>query len=106
MGGGYSLTQYHDRAKKLISEHDKRQPLFLYYAHQTIHAPIQELPEPLKSKYEPKCGKSSDSMRFIYCTKISYLDDTIGEFVQSLVEAGMWDNTLMFFSTDNGGMPK
>merc|ERR1719199_1029259 len=38
--GGYSLTQYHERAQKLISEHDKTQPFFLYFAHQTIHAPI------------------------------------------------------------------
>jgi arylsulfatase A-like enzyme len=35
---------------------------------------------------------------------MTYFDDTVGEFVKSLVDANMWDNTLMLFTTDNGGM--
>jgi arylsulfatase A-like enzyme len=34
---------------------------------------------------------------------VAYLDDSVAEFTGLLPGAGMWDNTLLFFSTDNGG---
>ena len=37
---------------------------------------------------------------------VAYLDDSVAEFTGLLAGAGMWDNTLLFFSTDNGECPQ
>lgn len=102
--GGYSLTQYMDRARSLISSHDKDTPFFLYFAHQTIHAPIDGLPAELKDEYEGRCTATTDRTRLKYCGMLTYFDDTVADFEKLLVDAGMWENTLLFFTTDNGGM--
>ena len=44
-------------------------------------------------------------MRKVYCNKMLYLDETIGDILQALHDKDLYDNTLIAMTTDNGGMP-
>ena len=87
-------------------ERDASKSFFLFFSHQTIHAPIEGLPADIAGKYEGRCPAGQDALRRKYCGMVAYLDDSVAEFTGLLAGAGMWDNTLLFFSTDNGGCPQ
>jgi len=75
-------------------------PFFIYMSFQTIHEPIEAPPKSYST-----CDPITNSMRKIYCNKMVYLDETIGKFVDTLKQNGLYENTLIALTTDNGGMP-
>ena len=46
-----------------------------------------------------------DYNRYVYCLNIMALDESIGEIVGELEDNGLWDNPLIIFTSNNGGMP-
>lgn len=78
------------------------EPFFLYMAHPLIHSPLQA-PEELIQKYEAKEPTLIQS-HAIYAAMMEMLDDSIGAFIDGLKERGLMDNTLIIFTSDNGGM--
>jgi len=101
VNGTYSNNLIWEKMEKLLDEHDSdKSPMFGYFAYQTIHAPIEEPPNA-----SPRCAHIKFKKRQIYCNKIQYLDDTMGKFIQKLKENGMWKDSLIVVTTDNGGMP-
>ena len=46
---------------------------------------------------------SQDNMRMIYHAMVKYLDDAVGMLVSEFRGKNMWDNTLVWFCSDNGG---
>ena len=84
------LTQ---RATSWIKEQSASQPFFLYLAHRNIHGPL--IPHPRFKKDHP-IG--------IYGNFLAELDWSVGTVLAALDEKGFTDNTLVFFSSDNGGV--
>ena len=93
-------------------EENKNRPFFLYYASPLPHLPLQ-VPHEYVEKYvklfgdeEPYLGDKgyfpNRYPRAAYAGMISYLDDQVGEIVSKLKELGLYDNTLIIFSSDNG----
>lgn len=41
---------------------------------------------------------------YIHTAQVAILDEAIGNITQALKDTGMWDNTVIIFSSDNGGM--
>ena len=76
---------------KLIESHDGKKPLFLYLALPSPHTPWLPTKEFI--------GKSAAGM---YGDFMMQVDHVIGQVMDSLEEAGMSDNTLLIFSSDNG----
>ena len=73
--------------------------LFLYLSWQAIHAPDQVPPE-----YEERFSKTiSDKHRRTVAGMIACMDDAIGNVTAALDAEGMLDDTLVVFTTDNGG---
>ena len=68
-------------------------PFFLYLAPTNIHHPFTPAP---RFKGTSKCGPYGD---FIH-----ELDWMVGEVMQTLEDQGVADNTLVIFTSDNGGM--
>ncbi|MFB9056115.1 arylsulfatase [Mariniflexile ostreae] len=79
-----------DKAKTYVKHH-KEKPFFLYYAMQQPHVP--RTPHP---RFEGKSGMGPRG------DVILEADWCIGEFMKTLEEEGVLENTLIIFSSDNG----
>lgn len=79
-----------------------KQPFFLNYAPYAVHTPIQPI-QNLLSKYKEK-KTSNGQKNAAYATMIENLDTNIGLLIESLKKEGKFDNTLLVFTSDNGGL--
>ena len=96
---GYYLDLIGDEAVKLIEHQDKDQPFFLYFASLAPHAPYQA-PKAGEDRY---AASIADPTRRTYAAMITSLDEQVGRIIAALDERGLRDNTLIIFSSDNGG---
>jgi arylsulfatase len=90
---------------------NKSNPFFLYWATPIPHVPLQA-PEEWVQKYVEKFGTEepylngsyfpSQNPRATYAAMISYLDYNVGKLVKLLKELGIYENTIIIFSSDNG----
>ncbi len=79
----------------------KDQPFFLYLAYNAPHAPIQPPQEWLDRVKQRETGISERRARLV--ALIEHLDAGIGKVLDALKETGLSDNTLVIFTSDNGG---
>ena len=96
---GYFTTLIGNEAVNIIKNHDTAKPLFLYVASLAPHAPYQA-PRPDIDAYKNAPG---DEHRHTYAAMITDLDTQVGRIVAALKQKNMLDNTLIIFSSDNGG---
>ncbi|XP_067658829.1 arylsulfatase B-like [Haliotis asinina] len=96
--GEYSAYTFTQRAVDIIHRHDVSQPLFMYLPYQNVHEPI-EVPK----KYENMYPSVINEGRRKYCGMVSALDEAVGNVTQALKDRGLFENTLILFTTDNGG---
>jgi arylsulfatase len=93
-------------------EENKDRPFFLYYPTTIPHVALQA-PEEWIEKYHKKFGNEEPYLgdhgylpcrypRATYAAMISYLDDQVGQIVNKLKELGLYENTIIFFTSDNG----
>jgi arylsulfatase A-like enzyme len=85
----------------LRSRADSAQPFFLYLAYNAPHTPIQP-PRDWLEHVEAR-EKGIDGKRAKLIALIEHMDDGIGKVVASLKDCGLSDNTLILFTSDNGG---
>lgn len=95
---GYFTTQIGNEAVKLIQKQDPSKPFFLYFASLAPHAPYQAPQE-----YLDRYSSIKDEKRRAYAAMITALDDQVGRIVGELDRKHLRDNTLIIFSSDNGG---
>jgi len=95
---GYTTTLLGNDAVKLISQHVKFKPLYLYLAFNAPHTPYQA-PQAYLDKYKDV----ADPSRRAYAAAITAMDDQIGRVLDALEKRGMRSNTIVFFQSDNGG---
>ena len=95
---GYFTKLIGDDAIKLIDQQDGKKPFFLYFASLAPHAPYQA-PESYQDQYKDVADKNARS----YYGMITALDDQVGRLVAELEKKGLRDNTIILFSSDNGG---
>ena len=98
----------------------KRQPFLLYLSHYAVHNPLQAQPE-LIAKYQAKLAANppatpalgqhpqDGSVRVVqshatYAAMVESLDTSVGRLVAQLDELGLRENTLIVFTSDNGGL--
>ena len=96
---GYVTTLFGDEAVRLIEKQDKTKPFFLYFASLAPHAPYQA-PKADEDRY---ASTIKDPTRRTYAAMITSLDDQVGRIVAALDKRGLRENTLIIFSSDNGG---
>lgn len=118
---GYVTDLQGAEAARLIRERDASKPLFLYVAFNAPHNPMQA-PEALIEKYaglddekpEPGYLKAISPLprgarphfanyRQIYAAMVESMDLAIGQILSALDEEGIADNTVVLFTSDNGG---
>ena len=77
------------------------QPFFLYLAYNAPHFPI-EPPAEFLEKVRKRLP-DLDEKRAMNVAFVEHLDDRIGQLLETLMEAGLEKNTVVVFTSDNGG---
>lgn len=90
----------------VINNHDySAGPLFHIHAPQLMHLPVQypkAYDDPERAGKE-KTSPNNDDLRIATNNAIRFIDDIFGNITQAIKDAGQWDNTILLFSSDNGG---
>lgn len=94
---GYTTHLLAQEACRLIRERKQGKPLFLYLPFNAVHAPYEVPPKYL----EPYAG--IQGTRRVYAAMVAAMDEAVGQVLAALEEKGMRENTLIVFSSDNGG---
>ncbi|KAJ8314190.1 hypothetical protein KUTeg_008751, partial [Tegillarca granosa] len=109
----YSTYLYTLRANQVITQHDQTKPLFLYLPFQSVHQPIQ-----VPKVYEDMYKNIENKGRRQFSGMVTAMDDAIGNVINTLKKTGMYNETLIIFTSDvsakhyhnslklNGGWPK
>lgn len=99
--GAYLADFLTDRAVDFIRRHRER-PFFLYLPHFAVHAPLEAKP-PLVARFQDRApaGGHQDP---VYAAMIASLDESVGRVLAVLDELDLARNTIVLFSSDNGGV--
>lgn len=112
----FKLAQYSpDLIFKALTgfiERNKEHPFFLYWATPLPHVPLQA-PDEWVTYYRKKFGEEEPYLgaegyfpnrypHATYAAMVSYLDENIGKMIEQLKREGLYDNTLIIFTSDNG----
>ena len=95
--GGYLTDYWTDESIKII-EGNQHRPYFLYLAHWVVHTPLQATRE----DYEAVGDIQPHRLR-VYAAMVRALDRSVGRVVAALERTGQADNTVIMFTSDNGG---
>jgi len=98
--GEYLTDREADEAVRFIKKHRNR-PFFLYMAHYAVHTPIQAKKD-LVAKYKAKTPTNQKNPT--YAAMVHSVDDAVGRIMAALEECGVAENTLVIFTSDNGGL--
>jgi arylsulfatase A-like enzyme len=99
--GQYLADFLTDKAVDFIERH-KQGPFFLYLPHFGVHSPHQAKPE-LIAKFKDKPGVGGHNNP-TYAAMIYSVDESVGRIVKLLDELKIAENTVVIFSSDNGGV--
>jgi len=101
--GRYLADFLTDKAVDFIERH-KAKPFFLYLPHFGVHTPLQAKPELIeKFKAKPTDGTSGHT-HATYAAMIASVDESVGRVMAKLEELGLAENTVLIFTSDNGGV--
>ena len=113
--GNYSTHVYTRQAIQVIDDHAAAAalhdtttrhdapygPLFLYLAYQAVHAP-DEVPESYIEPYRRKYPHWS-TQRQTYAGMLACVDESVANVTAALQRTGLWNDTVVIVTTDNGG---
>ena len=97
---GHTTDLYTQEALELIRGRDPSKPFLLYLAWNAPHTALQA-PERYVKRYEG----IDNELRRIYAAMVAHLDDSVAALVEGLDKEGLRDNTLVIWSSANGGEP-
>ena len=116
--GEYLNDRLTDEALKFI-EQSKDKPFFLYLPHYAVHTPLQAKADVIE-KYKKKAAQlPSNRVTFmvdqkimvrqmqdvpVYAAMIESLDENVGRLLDKLTALGLDKNTVVIFTSDNGGL--
>jgi arylsulfatase B len=96
---GYSTDLLADEAVRVIDNADAAAPFFLYVPFNAPHSPFQATEEDLAANDHIKRPQ-----RKMLAAMVTGLDRGIGRILDALDRKGIADNTIVWFSSDNGGV--
>ena len=95
---GYTTQLIAKEAVGIIDKHPTSQPLFLYVPFNAPHTPLQAPQE-----YLDRYAHIQNPKRRKFAAMVTCMDDAIGAITAALEKRGMTGDTLLIFSSDNGG---
>lgn len=112
--GTYATDLFRREAIKFIQKHKDR-PFFCYVPFNAPHGasnlerPRPGVQAPLEyirahyGEYDPKDADTRKARRMRYMAATTYMDEAIGQILETLAKHGLGDNTIVIFFSDNGG---
>lgn len=94
---GYATDLIGKNAAEFVTENAGKRPFFLYVPFNGVHSPYQP-PEGGTEEYPNLKGS-----RRAYAAMLTSVDKAVGEVVAAVDKAGVRNNTIFLFSSDNGG---
>lgn len=101
--GKYTTDVITSEAVKIIKNRNASQPLFLYVAHTAVHSSNPYSPLPAPDDTVAKIKNIDDFNRRKFAAMMHHLDESVGSIVEALAQAKLLSNSIIIFSTDNGG---
>lgn len=90
-----------DKAVQIIQENSNT-PFFLNLWYHTVHTPIEGKPH-LVEYYKKKVKLGMKDQNYEYAAMVASLDENVGRVLKAVDNAGITDNTIIIFFSDNGG---
>ena len=103
---GYATDLIADAASNFIRKHANAGPFFCYVPFNAPHSPFQAKEEDIdryRSLPELPANTTNKQFRSTYAAMVDCMDQGISRILQAIDEAGIADNTLVWFFSDNGG---
>ncbi len=103
----YGRDALTDRAIEFLRERQRSNtPFFLHLSHYFVHDPVRSRAQWLVDKYTQRLPAGAARDRAVYAAMVETLDHLVGRLLTALDELGLAENTLVVFTSDNGGHPK
>lgn len=100
--GEYLTDRITREAVDFMADHTEADaPFFLYLPLYTVHTPIQPQPDAIERLKGRELGEHHNNAR--YAAMVEGMDLYIGRVLEAIDELGLTDNTLVVFTSDNGG---
>ncbi|XP_068248787.1 arylsulfatase B-like [Palaemon carinicauda] len=96
--GQYSTYVFSSYIEDLLRTRNASDPMFLYLPFQSVHSPLQ-----VPKNYTAPFEHIKDQARRVKLGMILALDEAVGRVLQSLKDTGHYDNSVIIFTSDNGG---
>ena len=81
---------------------DKTKPFLMNYWQFSVHAPF-DAKESLKNKYRKKVDLTDAQHSITYAAMVHSMDEAVGRLLDELDKLGLTENTIIVFTSDNGG---
>ena len=100
---GPKSIDYLTNAALWFIDENKSEPFFLTVSHHAVHIPLESTKQ-TAAKYQSKTPPESGINNPIYAAMIEDLDTSVGRILEKLEEHKLTDNTIIIFTSDNGGL--
>lgn len=98
--GEYLTDRLTTEAETFIAA-NKAKPFFLYLAHYAVHTPLTGKKELIEKYKQGPLGKQSNPT---YAAMVESMDESVGRVLKCLDDHKLADNTVVIFTSDNGGL--
>jgi arylsulfatase A-like enzyme len=100
--GEYLTDRLTDEAVRFVDQ-NREQPFFIYLAHYAVHIPLQPK-EDVAARYREVPKSDAIHTNAVYAAMVESVDDSARRIMRKLEELSLADNTVVVFTSDNGGL--
>ena len=104
--GEYLPDRLTSEAMRIMDDFAKKeQPWLMYLSFYAVHAPFLAKEEKIE-KYTEKARQANVKLNAAYAAMVESVDENVGRLLQGLDERELRKNTVVVFTSDNGGFHK
>ncbi|MGY5352309.1 sulfatase [Wenyingzhuangia sp. IMCC45533] len=100
--GEYLTERLTQEAAAYIKNHCES-PFFMNFWLYNVHLPLQAKKDKI-NYFNTRVSKNARHKNTTYAAMVAHMDDALGGVIKSLEKAGIYDNTIIVFHSDNGGI--
>ena len=99
----HATDLFNEETLRIIEAHGKdsaAEPFFIYLAHPAPHDPLLAT-----KRHEDLCSHIKNKQRRLSCALVAGIDEGVGKITELLTKYDMLEDTIIAYSSDNGGVP-